>query len=62
LAVGGCTLLITAGGELQVDAQGILLALDASASYAGCTIVIKELLATHAPAAVTAVLFCGGAL
>jgi DME family drug/metabolite transporter len=62
LAVAGCTLLIATGGELHVDAVGVLLALGAGASYALYTIASRELLAVQPPDAVTAVAFFGGAL
>jgi DME family drug/metabolite transporter len=62
LAVAGCTLLVAAGGELHVDAQGVLLALGAGASYALYTIAGRELLRLQPPDAVTAVAFFGGAL
>jgi DME family drug/metabolite transporter len=62
LAVAGCTLLIATGGELHVDAVGVLLALGAGASYALYTLASRELLAWQPPDAVTAVAFFGGAL
>jgi DME family drug/metabolite transporter len=62
LAVGGCTLLVATGGDLHVDAIGVLLALGAGASYALYTIASRELLRVQPPDAVTAVAFFGGAL
>jgi DME family drug/metabolite transporter len=66
LAVGGCTLLVAAGSDLQsdlhVDASGVLLALGAGAAYALYTIASRELLRVQPPDAVTAVAFFGGAL
>lgn len=62
LAVAGCTLLVATGGDLHVDALGVLLALGAGASYALYTIASRELLAVQPPDAVTAVAFFGGAL
>lgn len=62
LAVLGCALLVTAGGQVRVDAAGMLLALGAGAAYAFYTIGSKELLRTQPPDAVAAVAFFGGAL
>lgn len=62
LAVAGCTLLVATGGDLHVDAIGVLLALGAGASYALYTIASRELLRLQPPDAVTAVAFFGGAL
>jgi DME family drug/metabolite transporter len=66
LAVGGCTLLVAAGSDLQsdlhLDAIGVLLALGAGAAYALYTIASRELLRVQPPDAVTAVAFFGGAL
>lgn len=62
LAVAGCTLLVAGGGDLHVDAIGVLLALGAGASYALYTIASRELLRLQPPDAVTAVAFFGGAL
>jgi len=62
LAVAGCTLLVTAGGDVQVDALGVLMALGAGASYALYTIASRDLLRVQPPDAVTAVTFFGGAL
>jgi len=62
LAVAGCTLLIATGGDLHVDALGVLLALGAGASYALYTIASRDLLRVQPPDAVTAVAFFGGGL
>jgi DME family drug/metabolite transporter len=62
LAVAGCALLIAAGGELQVDPLGVILAIGAGAAYALYTIASKDLLRVQPPDAVTAVAFFGGAL
>jgi DME family drug/metabolite transporter len=64
LAVGGAALLVLAGGAAaEVDAAGVALALGAGASYGMYTVTSKALLeAGHAPTAVMAVEFAGGAL
>jgi drug/metabolite transporter, DME family len=62
LAVAGCTLLVTSGGDMQVDLWGILLALGAGASYAGYTAASRALLRRQPADAVAAVSFFGGAL
>jgi DME family drug/metabolite transporter len=62
LAIAGCTLLATAGGNLQMDPLGVLLAASAGASYALFTVTSKTLLETRPPEAVMAVAFFGGAL
>lgn len=62
LAVAGCTFLLGAGGDLQVDALGVMLAIGAGAAYALYTIASKDLLRVQPPDAVTAVAFFGGAL
>jgi drug/metabolite transporter, DME family len=62
LAVAGCTILVTAGGDIHVDALGVLLALGAGASYALYTMASRDLLKVQPPDAVTAVTFFGGAL
>ena len=62
LAVVGCTLLVTAGGDVQVDPFGVALALGAGASYAAYSAASKELLKIQHPDAVSAVAFFGGAL
>lgn len=62
LAVAGCTLLLAAGAEIEVDTPGVILAIGAGASYALYTIASKDLLRVQPPDAVTAVSFFGGAL
>ena len=62
LAVAGCTLLLAAGSDIQVDALGVMLAIGAGAAYALYTIASKDLLRVQPPDAVTAVAFFGGAL
>ncbi|MCL4828460.1 MAG: EamA family transporter [Caldilinea sp.] len=62
LAVAGCTLLIAAGAEIEVDPLGVILAIGAGAAYALYTIASKDLLRVQPPDAVTAVAFFGGAL
>lgn len=62
LAVAGCTLLLAAGAEIEVDTPGVILAIGAGASYALYTIASKDLLRVQPPDAVTAVTFFGGAL
>lgn len=61
-AVAGCGLLALSGGEVAVDAGGMLLALGAGGSYALFALMTKELLRDHAPETVTAVVFSLGAL
>lgn len=62
LAIGGCTMLIAAGGTLNIHVGGIFLALGAGASYAVYALTSKALLANQPPDLVTAVLFSMGAL
>lgn len=62
LAIAGCTLLVTAGGDVHMDLIGMLLALGAGASYAIYTMASRHLLRTQPPDAVTAVSFFGAAL
>ncbi len=62
LAIGGCALLSLAGGEVSVDLLGIALAIGAGIFYAAFTLVLKGLLQDNSPIAVTAVVFCLGAL
>ncbi|MFO7632136.1 MAG: EamA family transporter [Caldilinea sp.] len=62
LAIAGCTLLIAAGSDIQVDPLGVILAIGAGAAYALYTIASKDLLRVQPPDAVTAVAFFGGAL
>jgi DME family drug/metabolite transporter len=62
LAVTGCVLLVTAGENITVHAQGVLLALGAGAAYAIYAAASKRLLEEHAPDAVMAVAFSLGAV
>ncbi len=62
LAIIGCLLLVLPGRGLKVDMLGIVLALGAGFSYATLTVSMKTLLETHAPDAVTTVVFLGAAL
>jgi DME family drug/metabolite transporter len=64
LAVAGAALLVLAGGDAaNVDPGGVALALGAGASYGMYTVTSKTLIeAGHAPAAVMAVAFVGGAI
>ena len=62
VAISGCTLLVAAGSQVNVDLLGILLALGAGASYACYALASKDLVQDRAPDAAMAVVFCGGAL
>jgi len=62
LAIAGCGLLLAAGGSIQVNALGILLAVGAGGAYALFTVTSKGLLDSKPPEAVMAVTFCLGAL
>lgn len=62
LAVTGCALLVTSGGDVPIDLIGVLLALGAGASYAGYTAASRALLRRQPADAVAAVAFFGGAL
>ncbi len=62
LAIIGCTLLSLTGGDVAVDPLGVLLVLGAGVFYAAFTLVLKLLLENHSSIAVTAVVFCLGAL
>ena len=62
LAIIGCSFLSLAEGEVAVDMLGILLAIGAGVFYAAFTLVLKGLLETNSAIAVTAVVFCIGAL
>ena len=62
LAIIGCSFLSLAEGEVAVDMLGILLAVGAGVFYAAFTLVLKGLLETNSAIAVTAVVFCIGAL
>lgn len=62
LAILGCLLLVSSGGEVYVDLLGILLALGAGLSYAIFTVVSKYLLEDKPPEAVMAVTISLGAI
>ena len=62
LAIVGCSLLVTAGGQVTVNPIGVLLALGAGASYAVYTYASKVLVAKLPADAVTAVVFTLGAI
>jgi len=62
LAILGCSLLVTAGGDVSANALGILLALAAGGTYATYTVAGKRLLEEHPPDATMAVVFCLGAV
>ncbi|KIL49104.1 EamA family transporter [Jeotgalibacillus campisalis] len=62
LAIGGCILLFANQDSVQIDPLGIGLALLAGASFAGYTLVSKQLLITHTPDTVVAVVFTLSAL
>ena len=62
LAIAGCSLLSLSGGDIAIDPVGILLAVGAGAAYAAYTLMIKGLLAKHAPNAVMALVVCLGAV
>ena len=62
LAVVGCTLLVGSGGEINVDAAGIFLALGAGASYGAYATAGKRLLEELPYTAVMAVVFFSGAV
>jgi len=60
LAVVGCALLIGTKQGLTINIWGILLALGAGFAYALYALISKNLLQTHAPEAVMAVIFTLG--
>ena len=63
LAVVGCALLLAPGGDSELDAVGLGLALGAGLSYAVYTVAAKALLDRGVPGAtVMAAFFLGGAL
>lgn len=62
LGVAGVALLSLAGGRVTVDGGGVLLALGAGVAYAISALASKEMLKTHPPDAVTAVIFSFAAL
>ncbi|WP_026092412.1 EamA family transporter [Calidifontibacillus oryziterrae] len=57
VAIVGCLLLFTNDNAVQIKPIGILLALGAGLSFASYTLISKELLKTHEPDAVVAVVF-----
>lgn len=63
MAIAGCTMLTTSGGEAEhANLPGLLLALGAGLVYAIFTLVNKRLLADHSADETMAVSFCLGAL
>jgi DME family drug/metabolite transporter len=63
LAVGGVAVLVAAGSGAHVRPVGVALALAAGLAYATYTVAAKSLLQRgHAPEAVMARMFCGGAV
>ncbi|WP_422485001.1 EamA family transporter [Gudongella sp. DL1XJH-153] len=62
VSVLGCILLVTGGGDLSVNMNGILIALGAGASYAVYTASTKNLLDIYSPEMVTGVVFTMGAI
>jgi drug/metabolite transporter, DME family len=63
LAVVGCGLLLAPGGDSELDAVGLLLALGAGLSYAVYTVAAKAVLDRGAPGPqVMAAFFLGGAV
>jgi DME family drug/metabolite transporter len=63
LAIVGCALLLAPGGDSELDAVGLGLALGAGLSYAVYTVAAKALLSRGVPGStVMATFFLGGAL
>ncbi|MDY0095803.1 MAG: EamA family transporter [Candidatus Vecturithrix sp.] len=62
LAIVGCGLLSLPGGRVNVDIIGIVLALGAGACYGIYAIFNKGLIRSNPPEAVTAMIFCAGAV
>lgn len=62
LGLLGCSLLILAGKDIQIDLLGIFLATCAGGAYAVFTTASKGLLEEHPSEAVMAVAFCLGAI
>ena len=62
LAVIGAGLLAAGGGEVRVDAFGLLLAAGAGGAYAAFTLFNKQLIAAHRPESVQAAVFLLSAL
>jgi DME family drug/metabolite transporter len=57
MALVGCALLLTAGRSLEVDPFGVALALVVGAGYAAYTLTTRDLVSSHSPDAVTAIVF-----
>jgi len=62
LAIAGCALLSLSGETVSVDLFGLVLTVGAGVFYAAFTLMLKDLLADNSSIAVTAVIFCLGAL
>jgi DME family drug/metabolite transporter len=63
LAVAGCALLLAPGGDSELDALGLALALGAGLSYASYTVAAKAVLGRGTPGpTVMAAFFLGGAV
>jgi drug/metabolite transporter, DME family len=62
LAVAGCALLASTGGEIDINPLGMLLAIGAGGAYATFSLVSKGLLETQPVEKVMAVMFSLGAL
>ncbi|KQS18579.1 transporter [Exiguobacterium sp. Leaf187] len=62
LSITGCLLLLNNQGTVAIDPIGIVLALGAGLSFAGYTFVSRDLVKTHAPLSVVAVIFTTSAL
>lgn len=62
LALAGCGLLFTSGGDLQANTSGILLAVGAGTAYTVYVMASKGLLAQHHPDAVMAIVSGLGSL
>jgi DME family drug/metabolite transporter len=63
LAVAGCALLLAPGGDSELDAVGLVLALGAGLSYAVYTVAAKAVLDRGVPGStVMATFFLGGAV
>lgn len=62
LAILGCTLLFSTQETVVINPAGIMLALGAGLSFASYTLMSKEILVTHPPDTVVAVVFTLSAL
>ena len=63
LAIIGCVLLVlSSGGEVQIDLVGVALAIGAGVAYAAYTLAFKSLLEQHGSMTAIAVVFCIGSL